>query len=114
MSFDAGATFVETVRLPAGTTLAERSWVMVADDDTILVGVELDTGALAIARSSDRGGSWAVDASFGDSGTFATATITPTGRIVVLATIDGADAPRRDAALYRDDTGTWRPIGTEA
>lgn len=110
VSADDGATFAETTRLPDGMTLTPQSWVLVPDDDTILVGVALDTGELAVARSDDRGTTWTVETSFGGGGRFAAATITPTGRIVVVATIEDSPSARRDVAQFRDDSGTWHAI----
>jgi hypothetical protein len=112
VSADDGATFREASRLPDGMTLTDRSWVIVPDDDTILVGVALDTGELAVARSDDGGTSWIVETSFGVGAEFATATVTATGRVVVVATIEGNEATRRDVAQFRDDGGTWLPIGS--
>lgn len=110
VSADEGATFLEATRLPDGMTLTDRSWIIVPDDDTILVGVTLDTGELAVARSDDRGTSWILDTTFNVGAEFTTATVTPNGRIVVVATIDGLEATRRDVAQFRDDGGTWLPI----
>lgn len=112
VSADDGATFHEATRLPDGMTVNDRSWVIAPDDDTILVGVTLDTGELATAKSADRGTSWTVDTSFGGRGKFATATVTPTGRIVVVATIQDSEGTRRTVAQFRDDGGTWHRTGS--
>jgi len=102
VSGDDGATFVEAAQLPDGVTMTERSWILVPDDSTILLGVALDTGELVVERSDDDGRSWTVETSFADAKDFATVTVTPTGRIVVVASAE---------AQVRDDRGTWVPIG---
>ncbi|MEO6651534.1 MAG: hypothetical protein ABIP17_02630, partial [Ilumatobacteraceae bacterium] len=80
----------------------ERSWLLVPDDNTILLGVALDTGELVVEGSHDGGRSWTVETSFKDAKEFASATVTPTGRIVVVAGIEGRS---------RNDQGTWVPTG---
>ncbi|MEO6651270.1 MAG: sialidase family protein [Ilumatobacteraceae bacterium] len=102
VSRDGDATFIEAAQLPDGVTMTERSWVLVPDDSTILLGVALDTGELVVKRSYDGGRSWTLETSFADAQDFATVTVTPTGRIVVVAGIE---------ASTRDDRGAWVPIG---
>lgn len=53
-----------------------------------------------------------MDTTFSVGAEFATATITPTGTVVVVATVDGLEATRRDEAQIRDDSGTWLPISS--
>lgn len=111
VSSDGGATFVEGTQLPDGMTMTNRSWILVLDDGAILVGAALDTGELVVERSDDSGDSWTVDTSFGGVGDFATMTVTPTGRIVVVATVEGIDGASSDVAQLSEDGGTWVPIG---
>jgi hypothetical protein len=101
VSRDGGTTFVEAAPLPDGVTMTERSWLSVPDDNTILLGVALATGELVVEGSHDGGRSWTVEKSFADAKEFAGATVTPTGRTVVLA---------GNEAWIRDDRGAWVPI----
>ena len=102
VSGDGGTTFVEAAPLPAGATMTERAWLLVPDDNTILLGVALDTGELVVEGSHDGGRSWTVETSFADAKEYVTATVTPTGRIVVVAGTEGR---------VRGDQGTWVPTG---
>jgi hypothetical protein len=111
VSHDASATFEEGAHLPHGVTMTDHSWLQVLDDGTLLLGAVLGTGEPVVERSVDGGASWTVDVSFGGAGDLATMTVTPSGRILVVATVDGADGSKHTVAHMRDDRGIWVPIG---
>lgn len=112
LSADGGATFESTTPMSGNIRFTTGSWLVVTDDGTMIVGLATDAADLVVQSSTDGGQTWRTEALFGERNYFLDVSVTPAGRLVVVAKSDGPNAARGADGKARQPDGTWVPLAT--